>query len=404
MDMDRRNFIAGLVATGTLGTMTAPRNVPPPARQTAPPDRFDPWIEVDPRALDHNVGVVSRLAGGRPILAVIKNNAYGLGLVEAARVLEARDEVEGFAVVKAAAALKLKEAGIRKPVLLMAQFTDEEGPELLARGVELALTSDDSAPRAMAAAERAGAPLHTQLYLDTGMSRMGIPHHRIGGWLDEYGTLELGLRGTFTALTEDEDFDTEQLARFRSVTDRARERGVALGRLHAASSNGVFHLPTGHLDQVRPGIALFGAYPSYPEREAAIAELRCAVRLKARVVRTERLRSGDGVSYGRNYVAESPTWIATIPAGHTDGIARGSVNGARVLIGDRTYPVIGAVSASHTVVEVGAEPTVRIGDVATLLGPDHPAILPNTVAQASGSSVYDRLMHLSPSLPRIVTG
>jgi alanine racemase len=108
------------------------------------------------------------------------------------------------------------------------------------------------------------------------------------------------------------------------------------------------------------------------------------------------------VSYGRNYVAERPVWIATIPAGHVDGVPRQAVDGARVLIGEGTYPVIGAVSASHSIVELGPDTNVRIGDVATLLGPDHPDVEPDRVAAATGASVYDLLMHLSPTLPRVV--
>jgi alanine racemase len=107
------------------------------------------------------------------------------------------------------------------------------------------------------------------------------------------------------------------------------------------------------------------------------------------------------VSYGRSYVAERPTWIATLPAGHADGYPRGAVDGARIAIGERTYPVIGAVSASHVIVEVGDERSVAVGDVATLVGRGHRDVHPNEVARASGSSVYDRFMHLSPSLPRL---
>ncbi len=133
-----------------------------------------------------------------------------------------------------------------------------------------------------------------------------------------------------------------------------------------------------------------------------MADLRPAVRFRTRVVRVERLQPGDGVSYGRNYIAERPTWVATLPAGHTDGVPRQAVQGARVLIGDRLHPVIGAVSASHAIVEVGEERTVQVGDVATLVGPDRPELHPNAVAAATGRSVYDILMHLSPSLPRFV--
>jgi alanine racemase len=148
-------------------------------------------------------------------------------------------------------------------------------------------------------------------------------------------------------------------------------------------------------------LALFGGYPNN-ESQRAQAELRCAFRLRARVVRVERLRVGDSVSYGRNYVAEEPTWIATIPAGHVDGVPRQAVNGGRVLIRNQTYPVIGAVSASHCIVELGRTSPVGVGDVATIMGPDHEDIVPDRLSSKTGVSIYDLFMHLNPSLPRIV--
>ncbi len=266
-------------------------------------------------------------------------------------------------MVKAEAALRLREAGVRKPVLLMGLFGDDDGAELVRNGVHLALTTDDAADRVARAQRAAGRSARTHAYLDTGMSRMGIPYHRALSWLEDLSKRGVVLDGTFMAFTEESDFDPEQLRRFLELAAAARSRGIELGALHAASSNGVYHLPDAHLDMVRPGIALFGAYPSYPERERALGELRPAVRLRARVVRVERLRPGDSVSYGREYVAREPTWIATIPAGHTDGVPREAVKGQQILIGQRLYPAIGAVSASHTIVEVGPEQTVRVGDV-----------------------------------------
>jgi len=400
MTLSRRGFVAG-VAAGALARplrLAASTQHPTPP----PPDRFDPWIEVEPAALRHNVGVVSRLTSGRPILAVVKNDAYGLGLAEVASVLEPLPEIAGFAVVKTEAALRLRDAGVTKPVLLMGLFGDQDGAELARAGVHLALTTDDAADRVERAQRAAGRKARAHAYLDTGMSRMGIPYHRALPWLENLSRRGVRLDGTFMAFTEEPDFDPEQLRRFLDLAAAARTRGVELGALHAASSNGVFHLPDAHLDLVRPGIALFGAYPSYPEQERALGELRPAVRLRARVVRVERLRPGDSVSYGREYVARAPTWIATIPAGHTDGVPREAVKGQRVLIGDRLYPAIGAVSASHTIVEVGPEKTVRIGDVATLVGPDRPEIHPNAVAADTGRSVYDILMHLNSGLPKLV--
>jgi alanine racemase len=380
-----------------------PRPGVPHPLWTAPADRFDPWIEVDPAALRHNVAVLATLAGGRPITAVVKNNAYGLGLTTVAPLLDALPEVAGFAVVKTEAAFALAEIGVQKPVLLMGLFADRDGPDLVRRGVHLSLCTPDAGLRIIRAVRAAGRRAHVHTYLDTGMSRMGIPYHQALPLLVEFSRLEdVIIEGTFMGLTEDPAFDREQLRRFLALAEEARSRGVRLGRLHAASSHALFHFPHAHLDMVRPGIAIYGAYPGEAERERPIAELRPAFRLRARVVRVAQLRAGDSVSYGRHYVATRPTWIATLPVGHADGYPRGAVQGARVLIGDALFPVIGAVSASHTIVELGDRPAVAVGDVATLVGPDHPVIHPDAVGAASGTSVYDVLMHLNSSLPKDV--
>ncbi|HSG07481.1 MAG TPA: alanine racemase [Longimicrobiales bacterium] len=401
MKISRRTFVAGMAAAAVVRPRVALAVPPPPPRQVD--GRFDPWVEVDEAALLDNAATLSRLAGGRPVLAVVKNNAYGLGYAEVGRILERSPHVEGFAVVKTAAAHELRDAGVTKPILLMALFADADGPDLVRRNVALAISDEGGARRIARAAGTAGSAAHVHFYVDTGMGRMGVPAHRALPWvLAAQQMEELSIDGTFTAFTEEEEFDPEQLRRLRALAASATSRGATVGRLHAASSHGVFNFPEAHLDLVRPGISLFGAYPTDAGGERDIAELRCAARLRARVVRTEQLRPGDSVSYGRHYVADRPVWTATLPVGHTDGYPREAVNGARVLIGHRLYPVIGAVSASHCIVEVGDESTVAVGDVATFLGPDAPEIQPNPLAVATGTSVYDRLMHLNPSLPRVV--
>jgi len=398
MRISRRDFVAGIASVPVLTSLTGVSRAAP---VTISPDRFDPWIEVDAAALVRNVETVAKLAGNRPILAVIKNNAYGLGLTTVAPILEPLPQIKGFAVVKAAEAIALRDAGITKPVLLMSLFSDRDGPELLQRGIQLAITTDDAGARIMKASQAVDRRAEAHIYLDTGMGRMGIPYHRAMPVLKDVSGLDIDIKGTFMGFTESE-FDREQLDRFTKFTNSARTNGIELGSLHAASSNAVFNLPDAHLDQVRPGIALFGAYPSDAEGESAIATLSPAMRLRARVVRVERLRPGDSVSYGRNYIAETATWTATIPVGHTDGFPRAAVKGARVLVNGAAYPVIGAVSASHTIIEVGDEKRVNIGDLATLLGPDDAAIHPNALASATGTSVYDVLMHLNPSLPKVL--
>ena len=147
-------------------------------------DRFDPWIEVEKAALLNNVAEVRRLSSNRPILAVVKNNAYGLDVRTTARLLEPRPEVAGFAVVKAEAAMALKQAGIRKPVLLMALFSESLAPELARLGVVPCLYSDDALRLVGPMVGATGGPIRAHLYLDTGMSRMGIPYHRALPWIE----------------------------------------------------------------------------------------------------------------------------------------------------------------------------------------------------------------------------
>ncbi len=402
MTVSRRTFLRSAAATAV--TMVPATRLLAQyelrSQGSLPPERFDPWVEVIPANLTHNVTTLRRL-GGRPMLAVVKNHGYGLDYRIVARLLEPNPDIEGFAIVRADEALALREQGVRKPILLLARAPESMLPELAARRITLAVYADDD-PQRLSRIRANPEPVAVHAYIDTGMSRMGIPYHRAMPFLRQVAALtNCRLTGAFMTFTEDAQFDREQLARFQGLVRDASAAGLSLGTLHAASSHSIFHHRDVGFDLLRPGMSIYGGYPDKFDEERTMAELRPAFRLRARVVRTDRLRPGDSVSYGRQYVASKPTWIATIPLGHGDGYSRNAVKGAKVLIGARLYPVIGAVSASHSIIEVGDEELVRIGDIATYLGPDRPEIHPNEVARVTGS-VYDLLMHLNPSLPRYV--
>jgi alanine racemase len=296
----------------------------------------------------------------------------------------------------------LRAAGVRKPVVLMGPASDDEAEELVRRDVRLAPYSVADANRLIRLAEKAGKPVDVHLYVDTGMHRMGLPHNQVLSWL-EPAALRRAIRveGAFTELVEDQEFDREQAARLTRLAESARAAGAPLGRLHAASSDAVLRpTPETFLDLIRPGLALYGGYPT--AESLARNELRPAYRLKARVIRVDHLEAGEGVSYHRRYKADRAGWIATLGIGHVDGYPSGAVKGCEVLIGSRTYPVVGTVSASHTLVSLGAEPTVRVGDEAVLVGADRPLLHPNVVAERSGWSEYNMFMHLNSGLAKRV--
>lgn len=398
MTISRRDMLAatGLALAGAQVTLSAAKGQAPAGVG------FDPWLEIDASALRHNAKTLARLAGGRQILAVTKNNAYGTGLETAGPLLDAMPEVWGFGVVRPVEALALRAAAVRKPVLLMGPASDEESEELVRRDVRLAPYTAADGDRLIGLAARIGRPIGVHLYVDTGMHRMGLPHSQVLSWL-ESAPLRRAIRieGAFTELVEDQDFDREQATRLTRLAGSARSGGLPLGRLHAASSDAVLR-PTSEtfLDLIRPGLALYGGYPT--AESLARGELRPGYRLKARVIRLDLLEAGEGVSYHRRYKSEGRGWIATLGIGHVDGYPSGAVKGCEVLIGQRTYPVVGTVSASHTVVALGADTTVRVGDEAVLVGPDRPSLHPNAVAERSGWSEYNMFMHLNPGLAKRV--
>jgi alanine racemase len=399
--VNRRRFLGAttLAAASTL----LPRGLEAAAQRPSdyPTDSLDPWIEVHAPNLAHNTREVARAAGKRPILAVIKNNGYGLGAHSVARLLEPLPEVHGFAVVKLDEAVLLRDRGIKKPVLLMGPFTTAELATLTAKDIMPMVYTPVGAELERAAAGLTR-PLDIHVCVDTGLGRVGVPYTEAAPLIrDLAGRKNVRIAGVMMTFTEDQAFDQEMLKRFEALTGELSAGGVPIGRRHAASSYTFFQHDNAWLDMVRTGMVLYGVYPDLKFRKDTRLDLRPAVALRARVIYVKKMAAGTSAGYERAYMAKQDTWIATLPVGHTDGWPRVAVKGARVRINNRLYPVIASVSASHTIVEIGAEQTVKIGDVATMLDWTNGS-RPEDVSAACGASVYDLLMHLNSVIPRYV--
>jgi alanine racemase len=399
MTASRRTFLKQWAGAPAVALSSgAPARTDVPGRVTAR-SSFDPWVEVRTDHLRHNVTEIHRRAGGRPILAVIKNNGYGLGVVAVARALEREPAVAGFAVVKLHEAATLREAGVRKPVLCMGPLGDRDLEEAVARDIQPMVYTPVGAALDRIAAKR-GRAVPIQVCVDTGIGRVGVPHRDAAPLLRDLGGRRgVKVEGTMMTFTEDAEFDREQLRRFEALCGGLAAEGVALGRRHAASSFALFQNEGAFLDMVRPGMAIFGVYSEAPFRGLGLMELRPAVALRARVAYVKQLRAGDSAGYNRAYVAKEDVWVATLPVGHADGLPRAAAKGGRVKIGGRLFPLVATVSASHCIAELGKEPLARAGDVATLFDWEDGS-RPEDLAAGFGGSVYDLLMHLDPLLPR----
>jgi alanine racemase len=403
MTITRRSILASGLALPALGLGQAASPSRTRVDAPAPDSSFDPWVEVHRTNLQHNVAEISRRVGSRPILAVIKNNGYGLGVVNAGQLLEPIPGIAGLAVVKLHEAMSLRDAGIRKPVLLMGPFDERNLADLIARDImPMVYTPIGPVLDRISAARQKPTPLH--VCIDTGIGRVGVPFRQAAPLVrDLANRASVQIAGVMMTFTEDPEFDVEQLSRFNTLCGSLDQGGVKLGRKHAASSFALFQRPDAFLDMVRPGMAVFGVYSEPEFRRLGTLDLRPAVSLKARVAYVKQLPKGDSAGYNRAYVAKDAVWVATLPVGHTDGLPREAVQGARVRINGALYPIVATVSASHCIVEVGAEQRVKIGDEATIFDWQEGS-RPEDVNEACKTSVYDLTMHLNPLLPRRIVG
>ena len=397
--MDRRTFLAAISTpvVARLATLDARSVQLPQARRR--PSQFDPFIEVHTANLRANAAEIAKVAG-RPVLAVVKNNGYGLGVQHSAGALESSPAVHGFAVVKLEEALHLREVMIKKPILLMAPL-DADDLHIAVSANVMPMVYTPIGDLLQKESERLGRVIPIHVCVDTGIGRVGVPHRQAAALIrDLAGRKGVTIDGTMMTFTEDPEFDREQRRRFAALSEELRAAGINLGRLHAASTYTLFqHGNEASFDMVRPGMGLLGIYPDARFKAMKKLDLKTALAMRVRVAYVKQLAAGESAGYERAYVAKKDTWIATLPVGHADGWPRVAAKGGTVRINGRLYPVIASVSASHTLVEIGDSPDVKAGDVATLFDWQDGS-RPEDVAAATGASVYDLTMHLSPLLPR----
>src|SRR6267142_1543142 len=401
MKSSRRSFLeAGLALPAVLHAVPSLATGPGTAETIPSKDSsFDPWVEIHRENLRHNVREIARRAGARPILAVIKNNGYGMGVANVAELLEPQSEIFGFAVVKFHEAMSLRDAGIQKPVLLMGPLDEKNLLEAVARNV-MPMVYTPVGPALDKIAAKLQKPVALHICVDTGIGRVGVPYYEFRPLVRDLASRKSAvIQGTMMTFAEDKEFDKEQLRRFQETCSALEKVGVVLGKKHAASSFTLFQHPDAFLDMVRPGMAIYGIYSENEFRHAGVMDLRPAISLKARVAYVKKLRQGDSAGYNRAYLAKEDVWVATLPVGHADGWPRTAAKGAKVRINGELFPVIASVSASHSIVEIGREERLKIGDTATLFDGNQGS-RPEDVSEACGASVYDLTMHLNALLPR----
>ena len=414
--MNRRRFIENM-AVGTMAAISQSElqgepviepkknemlGQPDPRVEPKKNDTFgyrDPRIDVNLDNVVWNYGQIKKRVKV-PVMAVVKANAYGHGLVEVSMALETAG-VDCLMVGKLQEAVTLRSAGVKCPILNFGPFEERDCDEIVGRDISQSVYTED-ARFLDAAGARLKKKASVQVDVDTGMSRTGIPHKQALPFIENIvGFSQVKIDGVCTTLTEDRDFDREQLKEFLNVCTAAEKKGISLGLRHAASSDGLFRPPQFHLDMVRPGIMLYGYYPNAQTQKENRWMLRPALKLSARVLFIKELNSGESLSYLRAFKADHNMRAATVGIGYSDGYAPQLGGKAFVSIRNEKYPVLAAVTSNHIMVDLNNNPEVQLGDAVTLIDPKTDSgLTADVVADWGGISDYKLLIGLSAFLPR----
>jgi alanine racemase len=374
------------------------------------------WAEISLAAIGQNLRLIRRQIGPkRKILAVVKANAYGLGAVEISKFLAGKG-VDAFGVTCSAEGIELREAGIRRPILLLAGFWAGEEERILRHDLTPTIARLDQLPLLERAVKKmrgrgSGKKFKFHLKIDSGMNRLGIAPEEISQFLKmlaECGHLELG--GIFTHFASADDLNSDQNQKqektFADALERLRAAGISPGIVHMANSGAICARPSTWADMVRPGAILYGYHQAFQplELRAKIESqlsLEPCLSLRTRIISLREVPVGQGVGYGATFTTKRPSRIAVLAAGYADGIVRSRSNRGTVLVRECSAPLVGIVSMDLSMVDVTDVPAATVGDVVTIYGRDgDSAIQVDQVARQIGTVTSDLLCALGRRVPR----
>ncbi len=326
---------------------------------------------IDLSAIVHNLGLVRKLVGPRvKICAAVKADAYGHGIEQVSRILRTAG-TEWLGVDSTWEGKRLREAGIEGPILVLGPTPPRESPLIVAQGLSQVITSLEVAEALSREARQQGREVGIHLKVDSGMGRLGIKPEEALAFCENLRKLPgLHFEGLMThfalAHSKEKSFTIRQLEAFRATSRVLESRGFHFSLHHAANSAAIIDLPEAHLDMVRPGIMIYGHFPS--SEVSSLLPLRPALTLRTEIGHLKSLQPGESVSYGRLFVASRETQVAILPVGYADGYDRRLSNRAQVLVQGRPAPVIGIICMDMTAVDVTDIPGVKAGDEVILLG------------------------------------
>jgi len=360
-------------------------------------------VEVDLNAIKENYQKIKEYVGRCKIMPILKANAYGHGLLRIAQLFEKLNaDYLGVAVVEEG--ILLREMGINIPILVLGGVWGNQVPLFLKHNLTITASSIDKLNQIEDTAGGMKVKAKVHLKIDTGMERIGVHYYSAEKFLDAaYKCKNIEVEGIYSHFANSDASDLIyaklQLERFNEVLSYFEKRSIETPIRHFANSGAILQLPEANFDMVRPGIMLFGVYPTKEVNK--IIEIKPALTWKSLVVYFKVIKPNHPVGYDSTFTSDHNIRAVTIPVGYGDGYLRSMVRKAKVLIRGKKYPVIGTISMDMIVVNINEDEAFN-GDEVILLGSDGKnSITCEELADWAGTNPYEILTNINTRVPRV---
>ena len=352
------------------------------------------WTEIDLGKLRRNLQLVrADLPKHVRLMAVVKDEAYGHGALDVARVA-VEEGAWGFGLSTLEEAMTLREAGIRAPLLLLGERQEAELEWCVAHDLTVCVNEAHAVRKLANIAAEFGKQVPVHVKIHTGMSRYGVRWDEALPLIEKIlAEKSLSLEGVMTHFSQSDEIDKTfanlQFSRFQEVLTALDQKKVSVKLRHACNSGGFLDLPHAHLDMVRTGILLYGVFPSTVCRQ--IPGIEPVMSVKAKIAAIQKLKPGEVVGYGMRYTAKTERRIAILPIGYGDGFPRVRNEGSALIHGRRA-PLVGGIAMDALMVDITDIPQAQMWDEAVLMGKQgHDEITVRDIAKLKNSVTYDVL-------------
>ncbi len=361
------------------------------------------FVEIDLEAIGSNYETLQKHVGESLVMPILKANAYGHGLVRVGQYMQKLGaRMIGVAFLEEG--ILLREAGIRLPILVLGGILGSQVPLFIKHDLTLTASSIVKLEQIEEAAAAAGTKAKVHLKIDTGMERIGVHYYSAEELLEaSLKSKHVQIQGIFSHFANSDTTDLAsaklQLERFEEVTNFYEKRSLPKPLRHMANSGAILQVPDALMDIVRPGIMLYGVYPSAEVRQSV--PLQPAMKWFSKVVYFKVVKPGHPVSYGSTWQSEVNTRVVTVPVGYGDGYFRAMSGKAHVLINGNRYPVVGHITMDQIMVNISQDSAFN-GDEVVLVGKSgNEQLRVEDLAEWAGTIPYEILTNINTRVPRI---